>query len=241
MTSRPLHLHGIFHGEAAPCSDTPAHRIIALPAFNALVSDYALDPDTAKIPPDDLADAALEHHHILQAFCADHPLLPMRFGTLFSGIPALENAMQRERERYVRALQTLAGHREYSVEVLIGETVPTEPTSSATGRSFLSDRKQLRDLRRNISLDRQTFARDLLHRVGTVTAHPLHSGAPKPDKLLDVTTLLSEVALADLRRIAADADTRAKALGLKLRITGPWPAYHVDPDALLQEAACHGA
>ena len=241
MTSKLLHLHGVFAGGSTRRSSAPAHRIIALPAFNALVSDYNLDPDTAKVSPDDLADAAMSHHQILQAYCADHALLPMRFGTVFSGVTALKDAMRRDRTRSVHALHALADLREYSVEVLVSGTAALAPSVPDNGRRFLSDRKRLRDVRRNTSKDRQTFAMDLLQRIELLTTLPLHNGTAKPDKLLDLTALLSAAALETLRRLAADADARATELGLTLRIRGPWPAYHFDPDAMVQEAMCHGA
>ena len=239
--SVPLQLHGIVEGNTTRHNAAPPHRLLSLPGFDIIASDYALDPDTSNVPPDELAQAAMAHHHILLAYCADHALLPMRFGTLFSNVHAMRIAMEERAAVYVDALEVLAEHREYTIELLNGAPEHRFPSKAESGRGFLLRSKQLRDKRRSLVTDRQAFARDLALRVAALTDHPLHQGSAKPDKILDVSLLIPHQSVQGLRAIADRATAQAADLGLTLLVRGPWPAYHFDIAANTQEALCHDA
>ena len=236
-----LQLHGVAEKGASPAIAAPAHDILPLEGFDAIVSSYTLDTDTAKVSPDDLAGAAMTHHRILLAYCADHALLPSRFGTLFSGPSALRTAMAEHATAYVDALNVLADHREYSIELLVETRPETTPRIADSGRNFLSDRKQLRDRRRSLVQDRQSFARALCDKAASLSDHAVCLGAAKPEKLLDANLLLPTRALQELRTLAECAEAEAAALGLTLVLRGPWPAYHFDPSAQSAKAQCHDA
>lgn len=231
-----LQLHGLVERDATQGLPAPRHHIVPCGSFSALVSENTLGIDTAEIPPDVLVQAATAHHDILLAYSENHALLPIRFGTVFSGTTALLNAMEQQHKEYADALRVLSDHREYSLE-LISTTQPDDPNIPVTtGRSFLKNRLHARAARHSLSQDRQDFAKDLHDRVSVLAIQPSSAGTRKPDSLLKISLLLPKQALSDLRNIAAMAQVGATRLGLSLHIKGPWPAYNFVPTSTEQKA-----
>ena len=110
--SGDLQVHGIIEKGAKHQETAPAHWLVSFHDFDALVSASPLCADTANVPHDLLAAAAMDHHRVLLAYCRDFALLPLRFGAVFSGQNALAGTMQRHREGYAEALRVLADQRE---------------------------------------------------------------------------------------------------------------------------------
>lgn len=234
---KPLQLHGIVSKDASTKPAAPAHRRVAFETFEALISDYALTTDTAEIPPEILSAAAMTHHRILLAYCADHGLLPIRFGTVFSGSSAMKNAVLENVHLYETALHILSDHREYSVHLNIRQAPTEELHTPKSGRAFLSERQRGRDKRRSLAQKRQSFARCVQDNVAALAFDALRTAAPKPEKVLDVTGLFSPKALDELQWLASSLQSEALELDLSLTINGPWPAYHFDPRLFDQGAA----
>ena len=227
--ARFLNLHGVVDRHTPLNTAAPPHRFIALPWCAALVSDYDLDPDTAKVDPDDLAASAMTHHQILLAYCAEYPLLPLRFGTVFSGEAAVIAGLVDQSDSYANALRILSDHREYSVELVSGP--PTQPLrpSAETGRGFLLARKGQRDQKRTATQNKQDFAQTLYKRAAGWTSYPLHLNDVKPENLLDISALLTSDGVRHMQDWLARNAEKAAELGLSFRVRGPWPAYHITP------------
>ena len=224
--SGDLQVHGIIEKGARQDATSPAHQLVPFREFDVLVSDYTLCLDTANVPQDLLAAAAMDHHRILLAYCRDFALLPLRFGAVFSGTNALADTMHRHEETYAEALRALADQREYTVELLV-ETAQVVPnTPSKDGRAFLNNRRSLRDQRRSISQNRMDIVNELRAQVTAISTRAPQHGVPKPEKALDMSVLLSPEATQKLEDLALGIQKRAAALGLRLCIKGPWPAYH---------------
>lgn len=228
MISKTLQLHGIIEKEVTLSKEAPAHQIISLDKFDAIISSYDLGEDTAKTPPDELAAAMLKHHQVLLAYCVDYALLPMRFGSIFSGSDAIGEAMSKQTVSLIRALDTLSNHREYSIELLTEPLPKSPPAQSQTGRAFLNRRMKARNQRRNISADRREFANGVQARVSKLVGKNLGIGASNSEKLLNLTTILSPNDLHLFRELALDIQAEARAFGVSLKVMGPWPAYHFD-------------
>lgn len=221
-----LHVHGVVEKGARHMDNAPPHWIASFHDFDAVVSDYTLCADTANVPQDVLAAAAMDYHQILLAYCRDFTLLPLRFGAVFSGEKALAAAMRRHQKEYAEALATIGDRREYTVELIAktSEVLPLAPPKS--GRAFLSNRKELRDRHQSVSRDRQSFVKELCEQLAAISAMPPHRRMTKQDKALDISVLLSPAATSRLSHMATEIEALAAKLGLCLCIKGPWPAYH---------------
>lgn len=236
-----IQLHGLVAKGAALPTESPSHQIVAFKTFDALISPYSLPSDTADMSTDDLSTAAMRHHHILLGYCSKNALLPMRFGTVFSTPAALGRAMRENGTQYEAALAMLTDLREYSVHVNVTNAPTKEPSVARDGRAFLSRKQHNRNARRDMAHNRQRFGQSFESDIAALCAQPLVHAAPKPDHVLDVTTLFSTPAVETLRHLASRAQDQASDLGLSITLKGPWPAYHFDPATLGEERLCHDA
>lgn len=238
---KAVHLHGLLATGTPDQGSAPLHRIVALGPFDAILSD--LDPATLgeDQPPEALAAAAMRHHHILQAYCADHALLPLQFGAVFSSIKAVRAAMQEKAPTYQSALRKLADHREFSVTLEDRRAPLALAPTAPNGRAFLNRKRSIRDRRRDLTKGQRLFTTELHRRISDLSAQPLHRTNPQPGRLLDVSLLASRVGQEALRHLNRVAGKQAAGLEMQLRIVGPWPAYHFDIEHIEKENAPHVA
>ncbi len=236
-----LQLHGVVAQGSGVQSKTPPHRRVAGGPFDLLISDQEEDTFNQDQSSDTLAAAAMAHHHILLGYCADHALLPMQFGAVFSSLSALQNEMMRKAALYHKALKMLADHREYSIVIEADAASHVHNGTARDGRTFLSGKRQMRDQRRELAQNRRRYTLGVHQDLHDLSAQPPIATTLQPDKLLDVSFLVPRARLEELRSLALEGDKRAAALGLRLAIKGPWPAYHFDLEAFEQEILCHGA
>ena len=88
-----------------------------------------------------LMQAIVQHDRLICELFADRPLLPLRFGTAFVSISALETYLQTESEKLETNLQKLAGYAEF----LISGTAIAPKTETATnlkGKNYLLAKRE---------------------------------------------------------------------------------------------------
>lgn len=223
-----LFLHGV--AAPGPAPEAPAHHVFAMGGFTALAS---LAPE-ASDSPEEMAAIALRHNEILLAWSRVGPVLPLRFGTVFSGPGALQSHLAADCVRLERALAALGDAQEYVLRLKIqGDPVllaPSPEANAAPGRAFLARGRQTRDLRRDLGDQRMALARLLLTEAAPFARQVAQAGAVRADRLLDAALLVDRAqapALAELAQRHAEA---ARLLGLELGLSGPWPAYGYSPE-----------
>lgn len=220
-----LFLHGL--AEPGPTPVAPDHQVIDMGCFLALTSPAPQATDS----PEALAEIALRHNEILAAWCRLGPVLPLRFGTVFSGPQALQSHLTQEKARLTRALEALGDAQEFVLRLrILGDPVPPEEPV-ATGRAFLARGRAARDLRRDLGDRRLALARQVLAEGAAMARQTSPGAAPRAERLLDVALLIDRPQASDLSLLMARHRDAAVALGLDLTLTGPWPAYGFAPEA----------
>ena len=173
-----------------------------------------------------LAALALTHNQILTAWSARGPVLPLRFGTVFSDEDVARGHLAPQRPRLHAALQALGDAQEYVLRLrILGAPVPVAPPVEATGRAFLARGRAQRDQRRDLAEQRMALARRLLAEAVPHARQVGAAAAPRPDRLLDVALLVDPASTAALAVLVSRHRPEATALGLEIGLTGPWPAY----------------
>jgi len=239
MSGTLIQIHGLLTELPPRKAAAPSHDLVTAGSFIAVTSPWTMPSGVNDLPPDEVAQMALTHHGILQAYCADCALLPLRFGTVFSSIDCLQKTLATHAPRYEDALYRLSTIREYSVQLLPRDLPPLTATNAETGRDFLSQRQDARNDRRNLSQRRRAFCEKLETRLCALSTCPPGIASPKAGRLLDMTLLLTHAHTSALQDLASRYSDDAQTLGLALRITGPWPAYSFDLDSLGQEERSH--
>jgi len=98
------------------------------------------------------------------------------------------------------------------------------PIADGSGRAFLAQRRDRRLRRASVVAARARWASDLAERLGDLGRGVLPR-PPKPDRLVDLAILVPVAAEEALHAALAEAAASAAPLGLRLSLSGPWPAY----------------
>ena len=219
-----LFLHGV--AAPGPTPGAPPHAVFAMGDFAALASPAPPQVDT----PEAMAEIALRHNEILAAWCRIGPVLPLRFGTVFSGAEALQTHLSTEATRLSQALAALGDAQEYVLRLRVAGDPVLPEAPADTGRAFLARGRAARDLRRDLGDRRMALARNLLTEASPLARQVSQAAAARADRLLDAALLVDRPQAASLSRLAEAHRDAALALGLDLTLTGPWPAYGFNPE-----------
>jgi len=235
----PLLLHGLQATDAPAVACDPGApalirveaaglRALCTPAPDWLVAAGVApdrsDPDGAEART---VAAALAHDRLLRAALSAGAILPVRFGTLFSGAEALRDALCAGASGHRARLARVAGAVERGLHLAPapGAGDPLRPApDSATGRDFLRSRKGQRDRREGAARARRAWIEAMVEGLADLARETLPR-PPRRDRVLDLALLVPacrDTALA--ARVEAWAGPAA-AVGLTLSLTDPMPPY----------------
>lgn len=221
-------LHGVTEARVVKVGAAPAHQLMFAQGRTAIVSQTNFDLSSQNLAPEILEQAALRHNALLQAYCADNTILPVRFGAVFSSQDAIQNHLDdpEAAAAQLRLLSHLDGCVEFGLQVLSRDIAPSTEVAPAAegGRSFLARRATQRDARRNFGTRQQAFLHQLVSQFEAASKQQL-SNPLKPGRMLDLSLLVRRLDAMTMDEIAAAAAAAAEPLALELRVTGPWPCY----------------
>ena len=184
------------------------------------------------------------HERVVTWFVDHGGILPVRLLTLYSGAQALRNAVAEQSGTLVRQMERLQGLREWDLKVSydaralaehLGEVsedvarLDQEIDQSSPGRRYLLERKRTQ----LVTEETSRVARDLaaqLHERLERSARDARR-LPLPREKVDLPVVLNAAYLvepqgeSDLRGAVAAETGRLAALGVEVRLTGPWAPY----------------
>jgi hypothetical protein len=171
------------------------------------------------------------HESVVESAMAAGPVVPMRFGSIFSGEPALVAMLTEHRRELERLLELTRGREEWGVKVsadlnaLARELVPARAEESS-GTNYLRQRQaELRAAEQLAGLARERAA-ELHIALAAVSCDALlqPSASPDPSVLMKGAYL---IARADRQAFLTRAEElrRGSDETFRLDLTGPWPAY----------------
>jgi hypothetical protein len=203
-----------------------AHRHLPGADWTALALD--IDPEPTSDEAARMLDWAGRQNTTLAHYIAQGDVIPIALGAVFSDADAVHDHLRARAADLQATAAQVAGRCEYVLHVRPNEDAFTPPelqTDAQTGLSYLRARRDRRDRRVQRSADRQSLLRQL-----ETTLTPLaqqrrvHDVAGKP-LLADLSLLVARDRTGDLTTALHPLAQRAHALGLKLRLIGPNPAY----------------
>ena len=192
---------------------------------------------------------ALRHEAVIEEVMADSPVLPARFGTLFSSAEALAEFVDRHRETITEFLRRVAGHGEWSVRGVFDRKQAQPALMSAKlaaqqaqlsalppGTRHFAEQRLRRDLERELSgwLERtcRTIAADLASYASDFRECAAGPGANSENGTVDVLNwafLLPNAVIAPFQECVERANLSHQPQGLRLELSGPWPPYRFVP------------
>jgi hypothetical protein len=188
---------------------------------------------------------ALRHEAVVEEIMKHSPILPARFGTLFSGAQRLQEAMSEHYDEIVSFLERTADQQEWAIKGYLDRRQALEAwtdaqmdrewaTAESPGKRFLKRQRVLSQAAGRVSewteAARERLRRELQGEATSLVERA--AGAPSEDQreaVLNFAVLVSRAqlpaVLATVEKVNADWEPR----GLSLQCTGPLPPYSFTP------------
>lgn len=218
---------------------------VSLEAFEAaMASDLEGGPDPSWILP-----RALKHEAVLDTVLARSPVLPARFGTLFSSPEALAELAGAHRRKIAGFFESLGDRLEWSlrgyhdpsrsIDVLL-ESDPLLSSRRAAlpaspGARYFQEKKLREDARRLARSTASLIADEVRQALRTITSDAISlpfRAAEGPDRemVLHETFLLTTGQAAEALALIRSAAAERVAGLIALEPSGPWPPFHFSPE-----------
>jgi hypothetical protein len=183
------------------------------------------------------------------------PVLPVRFGAVFSSRQALEKLLTDQCHKIAGFLEHIAGKEEWAVKGFVdiakaeawllasdsGLLAQRQHLSASPGTRYFQEKQLRAGVQKQVKLWGRTVAEQVREDLKDVAveARPLRLQSPNvsgrtAEMVLHCALLLPRSRVADFRaRVEALAAQHAEQ-GLALECSGPWPPFHFCPS--LEEA-----
>lgn len=193
-------------------------RLVRLGTIAAVVGDVAR-------PPSPTEPKLRAYMSLIASLAARYPaILPVRFGTVVSDETELQTIVAARHKTIRTQLAQVRGRVQMTIRVIVGQTVsgsgpPREPEKrraargTRTGTQYLSSRAH--EQRASSIPNFAPLARAVARWVRD----------ERVERRADVTTVYHLIPTAAAGRYAAAIDAAAAAAGLRVMVSGPWPAH----------------
>lgn len=190
---------------------------------------------------------ACRHQAAIEQVMRQGPVLPARFGTLFSSLESVEKYLLVNAPAIVRFLKRTAGQEEWAVKGLLrrGDAEAwsrtclgqeREPAGASPGAAYLRDQSLQIKAKRELDIWRAEICGGLIEELDSVTSAacqrkilPHDVANAGGEMVLNWAFLVPQPALADFRARIERANDKHKAHGLMFELSGPWPPYSFFP------------
>lgn len=195
-----------------------------------------------------LVPRALQHEEVIEALMAQGPILPVRFGCLFSSVQGLAGFLKEHGEIIRQFLQDMVAKEEWALKVYLDlkrasvwlaaadpelaerqRRLPASP-----GARYFQEKRLQAEVQQKTRHWGREAAQQLERALGfehaAVRSLPLRGPEElKGDMILHQAVLLPRAAVADFHARLAELEARHAEQGLVLESSGPWPAYNFCP------------
>ncbi len=185
-----------------------------------------------------LGPRALRHEEVIERMMRTSPVLPLRFGCLFSSARRLEELLQRERGRIAAFIDKAEHEEEWSLQgsldVLACEEAmfSTDPRvaklPASAGARYLMEQK----LRKDAARAARVWAREIqetLARALEGLVLERRTLRPTQEGEFHWALLAPRGSEAELSRRLEPLAEQLSERGLRLSASGPWPTYNFAP------------
>jgi hypothetical protein len=186
-----------------------------------------------------LSRCAVGHEAVIEYCLRARAVVPMKLFTIFENDFRATKEIERQRHEIDASMKRVAGRREWGVRI---RTVPAAARASrgrgvkpaagaATGTSYLTAKKQVRDETREIAARAQTRVNRAYSTLAALSAdarrHPPAIGGEQSTRLLlDAAFLVARPKAPAFRAAVKKHARELKGSGVAVALTGPWPAYN---------------
>jgi len=241
------------HFSYSPLDEIGPARLVELNGLGAIISSIPLElieAGLARDPPDPewIIPRAIHHERVIEAVQASAPVLPVRFGCVFSSPGALQAVTDQHRQSIEQFLHEIGDQEEWSLKAYLDtdsavqSLLDTNPGLSqrfrelpaAPGMRYFLE-KRLREDARNEAHRGSREAAERLYRavVGTgvrVQIEDVLGGeSQRCNLLLKLALLIPRIRVDEVFAIAEQAATTPGLVPVIVERSGPWPPFHFCP------------
>jgi len=197
---------------------------------------------------------ALRHDHVVRTAASRAPVLPARFGAVFSSEEAIARLVTYHENTIIEFIDLITGKAEWSVrawydpEAAADQLLAADPGLAArharlpasSGARFFAEKRLREDARAAARGAARAAARAV--RAGLASSDVCEVSLRRPDPsgremILNLACLLDDSQAACQLATARDLALAAGPPGLEFEADGPWPAFHFCPALNLDGAA----
>ena len=234
-------------GDARPAAieDGADLELIKADKLTAIISKVPLSTYGESALSEKLLDAAwtairaMRHEHVVEHFARQTSVVPLRFGTIYLNRSGVERMLSDKQEQLTTAIQRLKDREEWGVNMfcdratLLDNITNVSPRlremaeaarSVPPGQSYLLQKK-IEALRIDETKAELTRAADEID--GSVKLRILKVETTEHGELkAKFAFLVPRLRFENFRNAAEHLAQRMESSGIRLELTGPWPAYN---------------
>jgi hypothetical protein len=182
-----------------------------------------------------LEEKAQEHERVIERLAETTSVVPLRFGSIYYDVSAVEQLVETRRAELLRLLDRVRGRVEMAVHAWLDPLRALEATAEtppAGGRAYLERRRDERARADEAAIRLQEVLADAHERLA---AHAVEGVLNRPQPR-ELTGRAEEMVFNGaylvpsnddlIAREVAQLDEQNRALGLWFDVTGPWPPYN---------------
>lgn len=225
-------------GTAAVCSQ------VSLDEFRA-------DPDLDQgLNPDWLIPRACRHEKVIEEVMTRSPVLPVRFGALFSSGFSVKATLARQLPQINRFLEYIADKQEWAVkgfvdsktaEAWLLESDPAlvarrQSLPESPGKRYFQEKqlgaaaqRQVKQWKRTVAVQVGDALKDVATESRVLKRQPSQLTGKTEEMVLNLAFLLPRNRIEEFRDQVDSVGASYGAQGLTLECTGPWPPFSFCP------------
>jgi len=196
-----------------------------------------------------VAPRALRHEEVILSAMEQGPVLPVRFGTVFSSIEAAAAPLRQRQDTLMKFFQDTIDKKEWTLKGYVDRSqararmtaarLATEKEQLAglsPGKRYFLEQKIKGAVDKDVAIWLKEMGRDILSvakkmSVGFSECRLQSQDITGRDEemFFHGALLVPDASMAILERMTDEWNTRHESQGLSLELSGPWPPYHFAP------------
>jgi hypothetical protein len=196
-----------------------------------------------------VAPRALRHEEVIMTIMRQAPVLPVRFGSVFSSLDALGSSLGRHRGALSRFFLDTAGQKEWTLKAFVDRpqaksriitarlAVEKEQFAGlAPGKRYLLEQKIKGVVDREATLWLKKIADDIVMFFKEVSSASSEGRLVSQEltgrgdeMFFHAALLVPDRSVERLQRLTVEWNAGNESMGLHLESSGPWPPYRFTP------------